>query len=149
MNNLALSEATPVGAPVYTLEGYDPEGGEITFGLVGSDNFMVNPKTGEVTVVKALDREVGNRCCGETRHRTRQISLKIIIGLFATANLFPPTFPPRAKSLHSHPKPSGILPLKHIHTRNRTHSLPHGDVMCIPPSSCGRTHYVGKVNYNL
>lgn len=58
MNNLALSEATPVGWIVYTLEGYDPEGGEITFGLVGSDNFMVNPKTGEVKVVKALDREV-------------------------------------------------------------------------------------------
>lgn len=58
MNNLALSEATPVGWIVYTLEGYDPEGGEITFGLVGTDNFMVNPKTGEVKVVKALDREV-------------------------------------------------------------------------------------------
>lgn len=58
MNNLALSEATPVGWIVYKLEGYDPEGGEITFGLVGSDNFMVNPKTGEVKVVKPLDREV-------------------------------------------------------------------------------------------
>lgn len=58
MNNLALSEATPVGSLVYTLEGYDPEGGEITFGLIGSDNFMVNPKTGEVEVVKPLDREV-------------------------------------------------------------------------------------------
>lgn len=58
MNNLALSEATPVGWTVYKLEGYDPEGGEITFGLVGSDNFMVEPKTGEVKVIKSLDREV-------------------------------------------------------------------------------------------
>lgn len=58
MNNLALSEATPVGWTVYTLEGYDPEGGEITFGLVGSDNFMVEARTGEVKVIKSLDREV-------------------------------------------------------------------------------------------
>ncbi|XP_059616920.1 cadherin-87A [Phlebotomus argentipes] len=57
MNNLALSESTPVGASVYRLEGYDPEGEEISFGIVGSDNFMVNPTTGEVEIVKALDRE--------------------------------------------------------------------------------------------
>lgn len=58
MNNLALSEATPVGWTVYKLEGYDPEGGEITFGLVGSDNFLVEARTGEVKVIKSLDREV-------------------------------------------------------------------------------------------
>lgn len=58
MNNLALSEATPVGWIVYTLEGYDPEGGEVTFGLIGSENFAVDPKSGEVKVIKALDREV-------------------------------------------------------------------------------------------
>lgn len=60
MNNLALSEDTPVGWIVYTLEGYDPEGGEVSFGLVGSDNFAVNSRTGEVKVVKPLDREVCN-----------------------------------------------------------------------------------------
>lgn len=59
MNNLALSEATPVGWIVYKLEGYDPEGGDITFGLVGSDNFMVDAKTGDVKVISELDREVG------------------------------------------------------------------------------------------
>lgn len=58
MNNLALSESTPVDTIVYTLEGYDPEGGNVTFGLIGSDNFDVNPKTGEVKIVKELDREV-------------------------------------------------------------------------------------------
>lgn len=58
MNNLALSEATPVGWVVYTLEGYDPEGGEVTFGLIGSENFAVDLKSGEVKVIKALDREV-------------------------------------------------------------------------------------------
>uniref|UniRef100_A0A336M3D8 CSON011390 protein n=1 Tax=Culicoides sonorensis TaxID=179676 RepID=A0A336M3D8_CULSO len=57
MNNLALSESTAVDTIVYTLEGYDPEGEDVTFGLIGSDNFDVNPKTGEVKIVKALDRE--------------------------------------------------------------------------------------------
>lgn len=58
MNNLALSESTPVDTIVYTLAGYDPEEGNVTFGLIGSDNFDVNPKTGEVKIVKELDREV-------------------------------------------------------------------------------------------
>lgn len=47
-----------MGTIVYTLEGYDPEGGNVSFGLIGSDNFMVNPGTGEVHVVRALDKEV-------------------------------------------------------------------------------------------
>lgn len=58
MNNLALSEATPLGYNVYKLEGYDPEGGEVAFGLIGSEHFTVDPKTGDVKVIKALDREV-------------------------------------------------------------------------------------------
>lgn len=58
MNNLALSESTSVDTIVYTLEGYDPEGGNVTFGLIGSDNFDVDPQTGEVKIVKELDREV-------------------------------------------------------------------------------------------
>lgn len=58
MNNLALSESTALGTIVYTLEGYDPEGSKIKFGLLGSDNFAVDPDSGEVTVIKELDREV-------------------------------------------------------------------------------------------
>lgn len=58
MNNLALSEATPVGSIVYKLEGYDPEGSAVMYGLIGTNNFMVDPKTGDVEIVKALDREV-------------------------------------------------------------------------------------------
>lgn len=68
MNNLALSEATPVGWIVYTLEGYDPEGSEVTFGLVGTDHFMVHPTTGKVEVTKALDREVRD-------HKTYQLNV--------------------------------------------------------------------------
>lgn len=58
MNNLALSEATPVGFNVYKLEGYDPEGSDVAFGLIGSEHFDVDAKTGDVKVIKALDREV-------------------------------------------------------------------------------------------
>lgn len=60
MNNLALSEATPVGTIVYKLEGFDPEGSDVMYGLIGTDNFMVNPTSGDVEVVKPLDREVFN-----------------------------------------------------------------------------------------
>jgi hypothetical protein len=62
MSNLALSETTPVGSIVYQLEGYDPEGGNVTFGAIGSDNFQVDVITGEVKLVKALDREVSCVC---------------------------------------------------------------------------------------
>lgn len=58
MNNLALSESTPLNTIVYKLEGYDPEGGAITFGLIGSSNFEVDPKSGDVKLIKELDREV-------------------------------------------------------------------------------------------
>lgn len=60
MNNEAFSESTPVGTIVYKLEGYDPEGGNVTFGLIGSGNFMVDPVTGEVRIVEPLDREVSS-----------------------------------------------------------------------------------------
>lgn len=58
MNNLALSETTPLGSIVYRLEGYDPEGGNVTFGLIGSENFEVNAVSGDVKLIKQLDREV-------------------------------------------------------------------------------------------
>ena len=58
MNNLALSEMTPLDSMVYRLEGYDPEGGNVTFGLIGSENFQVDAITGDVKLVKELDREV-------------------------------------------------------------------------------------------
>lgn len=58
MNNLALSENTPLSSKVYQLEGYDPEGGNVTFGLIGSKNFEVNAVTGDVKLIKQLDREV-------------------------------------------------------------------------------------------
>lgn len=58
MNNLALSETTPLNSIVYKLEGFDPEGGTVTFGLIGSENFEVDASTGNVKLIKQLDREV-------------------------------------------------------------------------------------------
>ncbi|KAI5635157.1 cadherin domain-containing protein [Phthorimaea operculella] len=58
MNNLALSESTPVGTKVYTLEAQDPEGLPILYGLKFTDKFTVDPETGDVTLAKPLDREV-------------------------------------------------------------------------------------------
>lgn len=58
MNNVVLSETEPVGTVVYTLDGYDPEGSNVTYGLLGSANFEVDAHTGDVRLVRALDREV-------------------------------------------------------------------------------------------
>ncbi|XP_063827722.1 cadherin-87A [Ostrinia nubilalis] len=57
MNNLALSETTPTGSVVYTLQGMDPDGLPIKYNLVGTDKFTVNLSTGEVTLNRPLDRE--------------------------------------------------------------------------------------------
>ncbi|XP_053605342.1 cadherin-87A isoform X2 [Plodia interpunctella] len=57
MNNLPLSESTPIGEIVYTLQGMDPEGLPIKYDLVGTDKFKVDPVTGNVTLVRQLDRE--------------------------------------------------------------------------------------------
>lgn len=58
MNNLALSESTPVGEIVYRLEGTDPEDSPVHYGIIGTDRFEVDRDTGDVVVAKPLDREV-------------------------------------------------------------------------------------------
>ncbi|XP_025829338.1 cadherin-87A [Agrilus planipennis] len=60
MNNLVLSERTLVGTVVYKLEGTDPEESPVHYGLHGTDRLKVNRDTGDVTVVKPLDREVND-----------------------------------------------------------------------------------------
>ncbi|KAG8435004.1 hypothetical protein GDO86_013096 [Hymenochirus boettgeri] len=58
---LSLSEDTPVGTYIYTLNGSDPEGDTVTFGLTfepGSKCFFaVDPFQGNVTLIEELDRE--------------------------------------------------------------------------------------------
>ncbi|KAM7364223.1 cadherin 87A isoform 3-T5 [Cochliomyia hominivorax] len=56
-NNIVLSENTPVGSVVYQLEGSDPEGSNVTFGSIGSEHFEVDPISGNITLIKPLDRE--------------------------------------------------------------------------------------------
>ena len=58
MNNHILKEDTEVGTVVYTLKGYDPENSTVKYGILGTDVLTVNPESGEVTLVKPLDREV-------------------------------------------------------------------------------------------
>ncbi|XP_044155964.1 cadherin-related family member 1 [Bufo gargarizans] len=58
---LNLSEDTPVGAFIYTLNGTDPEGYPVTYGLTfepGSKRyFSIDPINGNITVIEELDRE--------------------------------------------------------------------------------------------
>ncbi|XP_045535482.1 cadherin-87A [Papilio machaon] len=57
VDNLALSESTPVGQVVHTLNGTDPEGLPVKYDLVGTNKFSVNSDTGEITLIQPLDRE--------------------------------------------------------------------------------------------
>ncbi|XP_075697862.1 cadherin-related family member 1 [Rhinoderma darwinii] len=58
---LSLSEDTPVGTYIYTLNGTDPEGYPVIYGLTfepGSKRyFSIDPIHGNVTVIEELDRE--------------------------------------------------------------------------------------------
>lgn len=58
MNNHILKEDTPVGSIVYTLKGHDPENSSVRYGILGTDVLTVDPISGEVKLVKPLDREV-------------------------------------------------------------------------------------------
>ncbi|KAI1886864.1 hypothetical protein AGOR_G00200180 [Albula goreensis] len=57
----SLSEDTPVGTQVYILNGTDPEGDPVRFGLTfekgAKEYFKVDPKSGGVILIEELDRE--------------------------------------------------------------------------------------------
>ncbi|XP_030628708.1 cadherin-related family member 1a [Chanos chanos] len=57
----SLSEDTPKGTQIYVLNGTDPEGHPVKYGLSfepgSKEYFRVDPKTGTVTLVEELDRE--------------------------------------------------------------------------------------------
>lgn len=55
---LTLSESTKVGTEVFVLKGHDPEGSPVKYGIQLTDHFVVNPRTGVITLAKPLDREV-------------------------------------------------------------------------------------------
>nr|XP_028584362.1 cadherin-related family member 1-like [Podarcis muralis] len=58
---LSLSEDTAVGTHVYTLNGTDPEGDPVTYGMTfesGSRKyFAIDENYGNVTLIEELDRE--------------------------------------------------------------------------------------------
>ncbi|XP_050815046.1 cadherin-related family member 1 isoform X1 [Gopherus flavomarginatus] len=58
---LSLSEDTPLGTHVYTLNGTDPEGDPVTYGMTyetGSRSyFAIDTNFGNVTLIEELDRE--------------------------------------------------------------------------------------------
>lgn len=58
MDKQILKEDTPVGSIVYTLKGHDPENSTVRYGIQGTDVLTVDPLSGEVKLVKPLDREV-------------------------------------------------------------------------------------------
>ncbi|XP_020779374.2 cadherin-related family member 1 [Boleophthalmus pectinirostris] len=57
----SLSEDTPVGTQIYCLNGTDPEGNTVSYGLSfdpgTKEYFRVNSRTGNVTLIEPLDRE--------------------------------------------------------------------------------------------
>uniref|UniRef100_A0A3Q1IK51 Photoreceptor cadherin n=1 Tax=Anabas testudineus TaxID=64144 RepID=A0A3Q1IK51_ANATE len=57
----SLSEDTPVGTQIYCLNGTDPEGQEVRYGLSfdpgSKEYFSVDPESGNITLVEKLDRE--------------------------------------------------------------------------------------------
>lgn len=55
---LTLYETTPVGSKVFTLKGHDPEGSPVKYGIQLTDKFVVDQKSGIMTLAKPLDREV-------------------------------------------------------------------------------------------
>ncbi|KAF7705693.1 hypothetical protein HF521_020979 [Silurus meridionalis] len=57
----SISEDTPVGSQVFTLNGTDPEGDEVRYDISfengSKEYFMVESKSGRVTLIQELDRE--------------------------------------------------------------------------------------------
>uniref|UniRef100_A0A4W6F2H8 Photoreceptor cadherin n=1 Tax=Lates calcarifer TaxID=8187 RepID=A0A4W6F2H8_LATCA len=57
----SISEDTPVGTQIYILNGTDPEGDPVRYGLTfekgSKEYFRVEPKSGNVTLIQELDRE--------------------------------------------------------------------------------------------
>uniref|UniRef100_A0A3Q1GJY4 Cadherin-related family member 1 n=1 Tax=Acanthochromis polyacanthus TaxID=80966 RepID=A0A3Q1GJY4_9TELE len=57
----SLSEDTAVGTQIYCLNGTDPEGQEVRYGLSfdpgSKEYFRVDPESGNITLVEKLDRE--------------------------------------------------------------------------------------------
>jgi hypothetical protein len=56
MARFSLPEDTRVGAPVYRLQGQDPEGSDVHYSISG-EQLTVDRKSGIVSLLRPLDRE--------------------------------------------------------------------------------------------
>lgn len=57
MARFSIQEGTPVGSPVYRLQGSDPEGSKVHYSISGQD-FTVDRDSGIVSLVRPVDREL-------------------------------------------------------------------------------------------
>ena len=60
INNLAVSEGTPVGKVLFTVNATDPAGSPVHYGILDTDRLGVDKDTVEVRVIQPLDREVSS-----------------------------------------------------------------------------------------
>lgn len=66
---LPLLESTKVGSEVFVLKGHDLEGSPVKYGIQLTDYFVVNPRTGVITLAKPLNREVRKKMSIGLRRR--------------------------------------------------------------------------------
>lgn len=88
MARLAVSEGTPPGVPVYTLQGEDPEESRLHYSISG-EYFTVNRDTGVVILRKALDRETQDLIEVIISITGRTAITYIIIRLIRGNNIYP------------------------------------------------------------
>ncbi|XP_071455526.1 cadherin-87A [Hetaerina americana] len=60
LSNFVVEEGKKLGSIVYTVKASDPEGSPITFGLKGTNDFSIDPSTGDIRVARPLDREASD-----------------------------------------------------------------------------------------
>jgi len=87
LNKLVISEGTAVGTVIGTLNGSDPEGSAVHYGIRGTDFLSVDRDTGNVILRKPVDREV--RIHSQERRRIEYDQIRLIrshlLGLEMTA----------------------------------------------------------------
>ncbi|KAF7669371.1 hypothetical protein LDENG_00199660 [Lucifuga dentata] len=93
----SISEDTPVGSQVYILNGTDPEGDPVRYGMTfekgSKEYFKVDSKSGNVTLVKELDREKQDEISVIVSIMDGQNKVEETVRVFVTdANDEPPEF---------------------------------------------------------
>ncbi|XP_068161788.1 cadherin-related family member 1a isoform X2 [Antennarius striatus] len=93
----SISEDTPVGTQVYVLNGTDPEGDPVRYGLAfekgSKEYFRVDSKSGNVTLIQELDRETQDEISVHVSITDGRNKVVETIRVFVTdANDEPPEF---------------------------------------------------------